>query len=134
MSHAHLPIILIANKSDQLEEEASDDQSIMMLSAEEGRRDAAVLEQLIQQMADIVGSDLHLIEGSPVVMNQRHQFHLKRAHEAVLSAQRAMAAQASGDTLALDLRVALHELGNITGEITNEDVLDQIFSRFCIGK
>ena len=33
-----------------------------------------------------------------------------------------------------DLRAALHELGAITGEITNEDMLDQIFSRFCIGK
>ena len=37
-------------------------------------------------------------------------------------------------TLALDLRIALHELGAITGAITNEDVLGQIFSRFCIGK
>ena len=40
----------------------------------------------------------------------------------------------TGDFLAIDLRAALHTLGTITGEITNEDILDSIFSRFCIGK
>ena len=45
-----------------------------------------------------------------------------------------MQSKAGGETLALDLRAALHELGAITGAITNEDVLDAIFSQFCIGK
>jgi tRNA modification GTPase len=40
----------------------------------------------------------------------------------------------SGDLLALDIRRCLHYLGEITGEITNEDQLDYIFSKFCIGK
>jgi tRNA modification GTPase len=39
-----------------------------------------------------------------------------------------------GDLLALDIRRSLHYLGEITGEITNEDQLDYIFSKFCIGK
>jgi tRNA modification GTPase len=39
-----------------------------------------------------------------------------------------------GDLLALDIRYALEELGSITGEVTNEDLLDSIFTRFCIGK
>jgi len=39
-----------------------------------------------------------------------------------------------GDLLALDIRRALHFLGEITGEVTNEDQLDFIFSKFCIGK
>jgi tRNA modification GTPase len=59
---------------------------------------------------------------------------LRKALEAVLAAKTSLNAGASGDTLALELRIALHEIGSITGEITNEDVLDQIFSRFCIGK
>ena len=49
-------------------------------------------------------------------------------------AREALDTGVSGDMLTLDLRAALQELGAITGEITNEDVLDQIFSRFCIGK
>jgi tRNA modification GTPase len=40
----------------------------------------------------------------------------------------------TNDFLALDIRHALHHLGEITGEITNEDLLDNIFSKFCIGK
>jgi tRNA modification GTPase len=42
--------------------------------------------------------------------------------------------QIPGDLLALDIRQCLHYLGLITGEITNEDQLDFIFSKFCIGK
>ncbi|MFK7844844.1 MAG: tRNA uridine-5-carboxymethylaminomethyl(34) synthesis GTPase MnmE [Rhodothermales bacterium] len=160
--HDHLPVVLIANKSDQLAADHADtkktgtkktgtkeaetkeasvkkssiqeNQDAMLLSAESGRQDAAVLEQLIEKMLVIVAKDLNQMEGSPVVMNQRHQSHLGNAFQAVTSAQQAMAMDATGDTLALDLRIALHELGHITGEITNEDVLDQIFSRFCIGK
>jgi tRNA modification GTPase len=40
----------------------------------------------------------------------------------------------AGDLLALEIRYALNELGNITGEVTNEDLLDSIFTKFCIGK
>jgi tRNA modification GTPase len=81
-----------------------------------------------------VTAGLTLTDASPVVMNQRHRQHLHRAQEALRSAQHALSVHAPGDALALDLRTALHELGSITGAITNEDVLDQIFSRFCIGK
>jgi tRNA modification GTPase len=71
---------------------------------------------------------------SPVVMNQRHRQHLRRAREAVQRAQDALATGAGDDLLTLDLREALDEIGQITGAVTNEDVLAQIFSRFCIEK
>ncbi len=136
-SHEDLPLILIANKSDQLSTPQTGQmpaEGALLLSAALGRQDAAELESLLSRMLSIVAKDFHRMDGSTVVMNQRHQFHLKKAQEAIGSAQRAMSSNATGDTLALDLRLALHELGHITGEITNEDVLDQIFSRFCIGK
>ena len=40
----------------------------------------------------------------------------------------------SGDLLAIDIRQALHHFGEITGEITNDDLLGNIFANFCIGK
>ena len=45
-----------------------------------------------------------------------------------------LANNATGDLLAIDINQALHYLGTITGQITNEDQLDFIFSKFCIGK
>ncbi len=69
-----------------------------------------------------------------MVTNERHRNHLHKALDAVQATRRSLGAGSTGELLALDMRVALHEIGAITGEITNEDVLDQIFSRFCIGK
>jgi tRNA modification GTPase len=69
-----------------------------------------------------------------VVLNQRHRFHLSQARDAVERVQSGLGSGLTGDLLALDLRAALDALGAITGQITTEDVLDGIFSRFCIGK
>jgi len=73
-------------------------------------------------------------DASHTVTNARHRAHLAAALDAVQRARSVLAARLPGDVLALDLRAALHELGAITGAVTNEDVLDAIFSRFCIGK
>ncbi|HYE58672.1 MAG TPA: tRNA uridine-5-carboxymethylaminomethyl(34) synthesis GTPase MnmE, partial [Rhodothermales bacterium] len=73
-------------------------------------------------------------DAAHTVTNTRHRAHLAAALDALRRARVALAAGVSGDVLALDLRAALHELGAITGQVTTEDVLDQIFSRFCIGK
>lgn len=131
-----LPLILVGNKQDLVAapRTAVDGFPCIGLSAQEAGAEAAQLAPLIAQMQALVAQHLSRAEASPVVMNQRHRQHLAEAHDAVRRAQHALAANVSGDALALDLRVALHELGAITGEITNEDVLDQIFSRFCIGK
>ena len=104
------------------------------LSAEQAMSETEELEPLVDWLVSAVTEGLSRADASSVVMNQRHRQHLNDALEAVRSAQHALKAGMSGDMLTLDLRTALDELGAITGEITNEDVLDQIFSRFCIGK
>jgi tRNA modification GTPase len=106
----------------------------MAISAERAMRAESELAPLIGTLSSIVGEELSESDVSHVVTNQRHRNHLRAALQAVQAASSSLAAGASGDTLAVDLRTALHEIGAITGEITNEDVLDQIFSRFCIGK
>jgi len=132
-----LPVIVVGNKRDLLEAEPTLpelDRPVLALSARKAREDAAELEPLIRELVAAVAADLGSMDDSTVVMNQRHRQHLARAREAVQAARTALDRGVSGDLLALELRRALHELGAITGEITTEDVLDQIFSRFCIGK
>jgi tRNA modification GTPase len=132
-----LPVIVVGNKRDLLEAEPTFpelDRPVLALSARKAREDAAELEPLIRKLVAAVAADLGSMDDSTVVMNQRHRQHLARAREAVQAARTALDRGVSGDLLALELRRALHELGAITGEITTEDVLDQIFSRFCIGK
>ena len=136
-SEPHLSALLIGNKSDLVDDvpvAQIDAIPAATLSAERGVDDADEVEPLTAWLTETVTDRLSRSDASAVVMNQRHRQHLQDALDAVRSAQQALDAGVSGDMLTLDLRAALHELGAITGEITNEDVLDQIFSRFCIGK
>lgn len=69
-----------------------------------------------------------------LVTSSRHRDGLQKAGENVSRAIQALDQGLTGDFLSIDLRAALRDLGTITGEITTEDLLDSIFSRFCIGK
>ena len=71
---------------------------------------------------------------SPLVTKLRHQCALKLVKEALDHALDSIGDQLSGEFVALDLRIALEHLGEITGSTSNEDVLDRIFQEFCIGK
>jgi hypothetical protein len=72
--------------------------------------------------------------GDVVVTNLRHYQHLLLTHEALDRVLHGMANQVTGDFLAMDIRQSLHYLGEITGTITTDDLLANIFSKFCIGK
>jgi len=76
----------------------------------------------------------HYDGGSLLVTSSRHRDALEKTMHHVDAALTGLNRGLTGDFLAIDLRAALHTLGTITGEITNEDILDSIFSRFCIGK
>jgi tRNA modification GTPase len=69
-----------------------------------------------------------------LVTSSRHRDALTKTHQHLTDALNALNSGRSGDFISIDLRSALHELGTITGQITTEDLLDSIFSRFCIGK
>lgn len=76
----------------------------------------------------------HYDGASLLVTSSRHRDALEKTLQHVDSALMGLANNLTGDFLSIDLRAALQQLGAITGEITNEDILDSIFSRFCIGK
>jgi tRNA modification GTPase len=69
-----------------------------------------------------------------VMINARHQDALRRAREAAERATAALAANLTLELAALDLRIAANAVGEIVGKTTTEDLLDSIFSQFCIGK
>lgn len=69
-----------------------------------------------------------------LVTNARHHEALQNLHASLQEVAKGLDARITGDLLAIDIRNALQWLGEITGEITNEDQLDYIFSKFCIGK
>jgi len=91
------------------------------------------IEQLKDFMyARIVHDDI-TIEDS-VVTNARHLEALQKARNTMTEVQDALLHKTSGELTALSIRYALNAIGEITGEVTNEDLLDNIFRNFCIGK
>jgi len=69
-----------------------------------------------------------------IVTNARHVEALRHTNVALIKVLDGLNQNVSGDFLAMDIRQALHYLGTITGEISSDDLLTNIFSRFCIGK
>ena len=73
-------------------------------------------------------------EHDVIVSNTRHYEALTKAREALERVSEGMKTGITGDFLAMDIREALHYLGEITGEVTTDEILGNIFSKFCIGK
>ena len=69
-----------------------------------------------------------------IVSNNRHYDALYKSQESLDSVLKGLTSGITGDFIAMDIRQALHHLGEITGEIHTDDLLDSIFGRFCIGK
>ena len=69
-----------------------------------------------------------------VMINSRHQDALNRARAASRRASEALRAGETLELVAMDLRIAVNAVGEIVGKTTTEDLLDMIFSQFCIGK
>lgn len=90
------------------------------------------LEAKLAQLA--LGGKAAPANGEGMVTSLRHRDALQRAEEHIAAALAASAAEAPAALIAVDLRSALNVLGEITGETVGEDLLDEIFRNFCIGK
>lgn len=73
-------------------------------------------------------------DASVVVTNIRHRDALVKAKQSLAYALRSLEEGMSGDLISVDLRAGLNHLGEIIGEVTTDDILNNIFSKFCIGK
>lgn len=127
-----IPFIPVGNKLDQV----SDDQlaafkgfNLSYLSALNKEN----LENLREKIVETVHLD-SFKTGDTVVTNLRHYESLLKTNQSLDEVLRGINSQVTNDFLALDIRGALHHLGEITGDITTDDLLANIFSKFCIGK
>jgi tRNA modification GTPase len=91
------------------------------------------IEELKQRLFDLVVQGQVKQEGT-IVTNARHYAALQEVVRSLQDIKNGMDNNIPGDLIALDIRRCLYYLGEITGEITTEDKLDYIFSKFCIGK
>ena len=128
------PLIVIANKMDKLTEDEkisiqSHIQNLTLLSAKSG----IGVEALKNQLLSFVNTGA-LRNNDTIVTNSRHYDSLLKAFEEVDKVKHGLESGLSGDLLAIDIRQALYHFGEITGEITNDDLLGNIFANFCIGK
>ena len=125
------PFVLIGTKNDialDVEDERMDYD--LKISALEGEK----IDELKKLMKQRALENKEYDSSSLLVTSSRHRDALQNAQENVRSALKALDQGMTGDFLSIDLRSALKDLGTITGEITTEDILESIFSRFCIGK
>tara|TARA_R110002051_G_scaffold321917_2_gene410957 strand:- start:609 stop:1991 length:1383 start_codon:yes stop_codon:yes gene_type:complete len=91
------------------------------------------LETLTSRILELVNLD-KFRTGNTIVTNIRHYDSLTRTRQSLLDVLTGLDEEVTNDFLAMDIRRSLHFLGEITGEITTDDLLANIFSKFCIGK
>jgi tRNA modification GTPase len=94
----------------------------------------AGLEELKDKIKEIVWSGSVGGEMAQVMVNSRHQEALQRARRHTLHCLEAFKSDQTLELIAMDLRIAVNAVGEIVGKTTTEDILDSIFSQFCIGK
>jgi tRNA modification GTPase len=125
-----IDFILVANKIDLLKDNSVlNELNCIQISASEGDN----IEELTQKVIEITNSK-NAQEQQVVVTNIRHYEALTKANEAINQVTNALEMGIPGDLVAVDIRQSLHFLGEITGEISTDELLGNIFSKFCIGK
>jgi tRNA modification GTPase len=92
------------------------------------------IEALKDAIKNLIWSGEIKSEMLQVMINSRHQEALTRAREATQRTLEALRGDATLELVAIDLQIAVAAVGEIVGKTTNEDLLDSIFSTFCIGK
>ncbi len=90
------------------------------------------IEPLKQELVRVAKQSMQT--SAVMLSNARHYEAISRAHEAIERVQQGLKDGLSGELLSLDLQDCLSALGEVTGQITNQEVLANIFSKFCIGK
>lgn len=129
-----VPFLKVANKTDKakaniISELKANHPDTIFISA--GQKEN--LEGLKLRILELVNLD-KFRSGNTIITNVRHYDSLTKTRESLLDVLTGLDSQVTNDFLAMDIRRALHYLGEITGQVTTDDLLANIFSKFCIGK
>jgi len=129
-----VPFLKVANKIDKAKENIINElkkshPDTIFISA--GKKEN--LEDLKAKILELVNLD-KFRTGNTIVTNVRHYDSLTKTRESLLDVLTGLDNEVTNDFLAMDIRRALHYLGEITGQVTTDDLLANIFSKFCIGK
>lgn len=131
-------LIIILNKTDRVEDLLTPQETIRLFTSGEeiipiSARTGANLDLLIQELTDTV--NLNALNTSDVIVsNVRHYEALNHALIAIRRVAAGLQTGLSGEFVSQDIRECLHYLGEITGEISTDEVLGNVFKNFCIGK
>ncbi len=133
-AHTQAEIIVVGNKIDKediayTKKEFAHFKDILFISAKEKLN----LEELKVKLIDLFDEKSNNIPET-IITNARHAEALQHTYNALTRVKAGLDKKLSGELLASDIRDALHHLGLITGEVSTDDLLQSIFSRFCIGK
>ena len=124
--------LLILNKTDLIDEplqltETGCEQIAISAKSKEN------INRLIDKLIELSGISA-INQNELIISNTRHYEALSRAYESIIRVQEGLDTGISSDFLSMDIREVLHFLGEISGEITNDEILGNIFKNFCIGK
>lgn len=127
-------LLVLINKKDLLSENEisnleSQISNLLLISA----KNKEGIDELKDQLMSLVNTGA-LRNNETIVTNTRHYDSLIKALEEIQKVQYGLDANISADLMAIDIRQALYYFGEITGQVTNDELLGNIFANFCIGK
>jgi tRNA modification GTPase len=134
------PIIIVINKKDLISEDVvstinkkltTDNQQLTTLFI--SAKNNIGIDELKNQLLSFVNTGA-LRNNETIVTNSRHYDSLIKSLEAIQKVQWGLQGNLSADLMSLDIKEALYEFGTITGQVTNDELLGNIFANFCIGK
>jgi len=126
-------LVVIANKIDESDQEYIETSFVYPHTLFTSAKSGLGIDALKAKLLEFVNTGA-LRNNDTIITNSRHYDSLLKALAEVQKVQQGMDANLSGDLLAIDIRQALYHFGEITGEITSDDLLGNIFANFCIGK
>ncbi len=132
-------ILIIANKVDKLSNDIKQQLNTTLKTVKNSHyvllsaKQKVGVDELKEKLLSFVNTGA-LRNNDTIVTNSRHYDSLLKAFEEIIKVKYGLDSGLSGDLLAIDIRQALFHFGEITGEITNDDLLGNIFANFCIGK